>query len=223
MVFPRFFLPRKFRTMHKTAILIDGGWMAPAVSHKLKVNFATAEQIYNNAISILGDDEELYRVFYYDSAPYVGKQRNPLSNEEIDFSQNPGVAGRERFLKELNSKPQVALRIGSLAFRGWKLTEQVHNDLLNSKIKAVEINSSHIKPNFMQKGVDMKIGIDIASLVFKKIVSRIILFSADTDMTPAMKLARIEGVQIGMVQIGNTPLNSKLIEDTDFVRKLDVK
>lgn len=209
--------------MYKTAILIDGGWMAPEVSRKLKVKFATAEQIYNSAISVLQSDEELYRVFYYDSAPYLGKQKNPISNEDIDFSQNPGVAGRDRFLKELNSKPQVALRIGSLAFRGWKLTQQIHNDLLSNKTKATEINSSHIKPNFMQKGVDMKIGIDIASLVFKKIVSRIILFSADTDMTPAMKLARIEGVQIVMVQIGNTTLNPKLIEDSDFVRILDIK
>ena len=197
--------------------------MAPEVSRKLKVKFATAEQIYNSAISVLQSDEELYRVFYYDSAPYLGKQKNPISNEDIDFSQNPGVAGRDRFLKELNSKPQVALRIGSLAFRGWKLTQQIHNDLLSNKTKATEINSSHIKPNFMQKGVDMKIGIDIASLVFKKIVSRIILFSADTDMTPAMKLARIEGVQIVMVQIGNTTLNPKLIEDSDFVRILDIK
>ena len=67
----------------------------------------------------------------------------------------------------------------------------------------------------------MKIGIDIASLVFKKLVSRIILFSGDTDMVPAMKLARVEGIQIVMIQIGKKALSSKLIEDSDFVRTLN--
>ena len=31
--------------MTKTAILIDGGWMAPAVSYELKVKFATSKQV----------------------------------------------------------------------------------------------------------------------------------------------------------------------------------
>ena len=41
---------------------------------------------------------------------------------------------------------------------------------------------------FEQKGVDMRIGIDVATLALKKIVERIILFSGDTDMIPALKL-----------------------------------
>ncbi len=45
-----------------------------------------------------------------------------------------------------------------------------------------------------QKGVDMKIGIDTASLVFKQQVNQIILISGDSDFVPTGKLARREGV-----------------------------
>ncbi len=208
--------------MIKTAILIDGGWMAPAVSKMLRVKFATAKQIYDNAVSVLvSAEEELYRLFYYDSAPYIGNQQNPISKVNIDFSTNPGVAGRENFFRQLNAMPQVALRIGSLNYRGWKLTSEFHKNLLAGTVTPNSISASDIKPNFMQKGVDMKIGIDIASLVFKKIVDRVILFSGDTDMVPAMKFARVEGVQLVMVQIGTDRLNTKLIEDSDFLRILN--
>ena len=207
--------------MKKTAILIDGGWMAPAVSKKLGVRFATPKQIYSNALSVMETDEELYRMFYYDSAPYMGKQKNPISNQDTDFSLNPSASGREHFFRTLNSFPQVALRIGTLNFRGWKLTNEFHENLLAGTVTPNSISASNIKPNFMQKGVDMKIGIDIASLVFKNLVSRIILFSGDTDMVPAIKLARMEGVQVIMVQIGIDKLDTKLIEDSDFIRVLN--
>lgn len=45
-----------------------------------------------------------------------------------------------------------------------------------------------------QKGIDMKIGVDIASLALKRFVDCIVLFSGDSDFVPAAKLARREGV-----------------------------
>jgi uncharacterized LabA/DUF88 family protein len=72
--------------------------------------------------------------------------------------------------------------------------------------------------NLEQKGVDMRIGIDVATLTLKKIVERIILISGDTDMIPAMKLARREGVQVVLVEIATAKIHSELDEDTDLVR-----
>ena len=40
----------------------------------------------------------------------------------------------------------------------------------------------------------MKIGLDIASLAYKKQVDQIILISGDSDFVPAAKLARREGI-----------------------------
>jgi uncharacterized LabA/DUF88 family protein len=46
-----------------------------------------------------------------------------------------------------------------------------------------------------QKGVDMRIGLDIASVTLKRLASTIILVAGDADFVPAAKLARREGVQ----------------------------
>ena len=41
----------------------------------------------------------------------------------------------------------------------------------------------------------MKIGLDIATLAYKKLVEKIILISGDSDFVPAAKLARREGIE----------------------------
>jgi len=46
-----------------------------------------------------------------------------------------------------------------------------------------------------QKGVDMRIGLDIASMTLKRQVDTIILVTGDSDFVPAAKLARREGVE----------------------------
>ncbi len=48
--------------------------------------------------------------------------------------------------------------------------------------------------DIVQKGTDIKIGIDIASLALKKQVDRIVLISGDSDFVPAAKFARREGI-----------------------------
>lgn len=45
-----------------------------------------------------------------------------------------------------------------------------------------------------QKGVDIRIGQDIASLAYKKLADQIVLFAGDADFVPAAKLARREGI-----------------------------
>lgn len=47
-----------------------------------------------------------------------------------------------------------------------------------------------------QKGVDMRIGLDMASLTFKRQVKVIVLVTGDADFVPAAKMARREGVEI---------------------------
>ena len=42
----------------------------------------------------------------------------------------------------------------------------------------------------------MRIGIDIASLAFKKQVDQIVLISGDSDFVPAAKQARREGIRL---------------------------
>lgn len=61
-------------------------------------------------------------------------------------------------------------------------------------LTAEEIADSMHSMEIRQKGIDMKIGVDIASLALKKHVDTIILVAGDADFVPAAKLARREGI-----------------------------
>ncbi len=57
------------------------------------------------------------------------------------------------------------------------------------------ITPDQIRLGMRQKGVDMRIGLDISTLTLKKQVDTIILVTGDSDFVPAAKLARREGVE----------------------------
>ena len=73
-----------------------------------------------------------------------------------------------------------------------------------------------MEPNIRQKGVDMRIGLDIASLTLKKHVEVIVLVTADSDFVPAMKFARREGAQLILVTLGHG-IRDGLREHADIV------
>lgn len=56
------------------------------------------------------------------------------------------------------------------------------------------VDGSAVALGLRQKGVDMRIGIDIAALALKKQVDTIVLVAGDSDFVPAAKLARREGI-----------------------------
>lgn len=66
--------------------------------------------------------------------------------------------------------------------------------LISGKITIEDLSSEDVFYSATQKGVDMKLGIDIASLAYKKHVDRIVLIAGDSDFVPAAKLARREGI-----------------------------
>lgn len=58
-----------------------------------------------------------------------------------------------------------------------------------------ELTDDDVTLDLRQKGVDMRIGLDIAALTLKRFVTTIVLVSGDSDFVPAAKLARREGLQ----------------------------
>ena len=68
-----------------------------------------------------------------------------------------------------------------------------------------------------QKGVDMRIGVDISSLAFKKQVDRIILIAGDSDFVPASKQARREGIDF-ILDPMRAPIKDDLFEHIDGMR-----
>lgn len=101
------------------------------------------------------------------------------------------------FHKELKHQRKLALRLGAIyenQSNYFTLSSDALKKLCNKKISFSDLEQNDFILNVTQKGVDMRIGIDIASLAYKHLVSQIILISGDSDFVPAAKLARREGI-----------------------------
>lgn len=188
----------------KTVILVDGGYLR-ACAKKSKKNYD------NNLIeqfcpTCFVADEYLFRIFYYDSPQYRGKVNLPVSGNETTFQSN------DRWLSDLAKLERFAVRRGTLGFRGWRPK--------STPISGAQITDADFSPIFEQKGVDMRIGLDIATFSERQSVDRILLVCGDTDMIPAMKQARKSGIEVGLIQLPKPAqeLHDTLKAHSDFVR-----
>ena len=138
---------------------------------------------------------ELYRIFFYDCPPLEKKMHNPISKKSMDFSKSDEAKFRKALHQELLKKRKLALRLGHLASKTlWTIRQDVIERLLRGEFNSADLTASDVKLDLRQKGVDMWIGVDVASLAFKKQVDQIVLFAGDADFVPAAKLARREGI-----------------------------
>ncbi|OYX15779.1 MAG: NYN domain-containing protein [Algoriphagus sp. 32-45-6] len=85
---------------------------------------------------------------------------------------------------------------------------------MSKKIKIEELTEEDVQFDFTQKMVDIKIGLDIASMTLKHQVDQIILISGDSDFVPAAKLARREGIDFLLDPMWN-PIKPHLFEHID--------
>ena len=140
--------------------------------------------------------DHLYRIFFYDCPPLQKKMHHPLTNNCIDFAKSDRAKWRLAFHEALREKRKVALRLGVMdeSNCNWTIIPSKIKLLYQHKITIDDLEENDYILTTHQKGVDMRIGIDIASVAYKKQVSRIVLISGDSDFVPAAKLARREGV-----------------------------
>lgn len=141
-------------------------------------------------------DIYLYRIFYYDCPPLGKTVYHPLLKRGIDFRKSETYSWTNEFFKELIKKRKVALRLGKISdtFAHFDMNSEKVKGLCAGTISIDELTEAGFTPSFQQKGVDMRIGLDIASLAYKKQVEQIILIAGDSDFVPAAKLARREGI-----------------------------
>ena len=55
-----------------------------------------------------------------------------------------------------------------------------------------------------QKGVDIRIGLDIAWISLKRVVDAIVLVTGDSDFVAVMKFARKEGLKVILSPMGHS-------------------
>jgi len=197
------------------AVLLDGGFVQKRLYMLLGRKMPTAKDILKFANKCVASDEELFRIYYYDCPPFGGALVHPMSAVTEDFSTTGVFTARTKLLDELAHSDHVAFRGGVLSSDGWKLKFKAQQELMKTPRACA---ATDFEPDFRQKRVDMKIGLDVAWLSSKGIVGRIVLVTADTDFIPAMKFARREGVQVVLVPMGTRMLNKALKAHADEVR-----
>jgi uncharacterized LabA/DUF88 family protein len=162
----------------------------------------------------------LYRIFVYDCAPMVKKAHHPQTGRAIDFSKTPLAVFRTAFHDELRKTPNVALRLGYLddANAHWRLADpRKLRDLAAGKLDVAELVEADFVYHARQKAVDMKLGLDIAALAYKRLVERIVLIAGDSDFVPAAKMARREGIEFVLDAMWKT-IRPDLQEHVDVLR-----
>ena len=138
---------------------------------------------------------ELYRIFFYDCPPLEKQMRNPISKKTVNFKASDEAKFRRELHQRLRSKRKMALRLGHLSdVTEWMIKPPVIAELLKGKRTFDTVTEADIIPSIKQKGVDMRIGVDISTLALKRQVNQIVLIAGDSDFVPAAKLARREGV-----------------------------
>ncbi len=139
---------------------------------------------------------QLYRILYYDCPPISKKVFHPLIGRTVDFGKSELYSWTIDFFEEIKKKRKFALRLGRLSEirTSYALDSDATKKLLKGTKSVEDLEERDFTLSIEQKGVDMKIGLDIASLAYKRQVDQIILISGDSDFVPAAKLARREGI-----------------------------
>jgi uncharacterized LabA/DUF88 family protein len=222
----------------RTAFLIDGAFFFRRISGYIPKIDRNDSTIFLDGLQLLIDyhikqsgivprhspfnelleSESLFRIFFYDCLPATKKVHLPISKVVRDLSKTNIATARLEFQRQIRGLRKVALRLGRLSeFSEWRLKIDAQKRLLANRDEVM--NDDDFELDIKQKGVDMRLGIDIATLAFRKQVQQIILVANDADFVPAIKLARREGIDVVLDTLGMTPAD-ELMRNIDGHRTI---
>ncbi len=145
----------------------------------------------------LTDSKEILRTYYYHCLPY--QSNPPTPDEQRRFSN------AQKFYNFLSTLDRFQARLGVLALRGYDKKGD---------------------PIFVQKKVDILMGVDLALLSGKQQINEAIVLAGDSDFVPAVEAAKSEGVLVKLYH-GNNVHNElwacadeRILLDKNFIRGL---
>lgn len=204
--------------MKKVAVFIDWENLRLSISaiqkrnldFRDKFNYNCVENVLALVYSFLHfAEEEIYRIYFYTAEPLnLAKEVKKSKNKDYmkiyqeSLEQNAKVGERNKkikeFISEIGKREYVALRLGELKFNGYNQDK---------------------KPEIKQKMVDMLIGLDISHIAYNKLADRVLVFCKDTDIIPAIKCARRNGLRVDIAHIhGGFKISDKIRIHSDLVR-----
>jgi uncharacterized LabA/DUF88 family protein len=209
--------------LQRTAWLIDGAFLLHRWSRRFPDvdsadPLAAAEAIGRIAApEAPTSPQRHYRTFFYDCPPFAKKMHRPVSEVAVDFAKTPQAQFRNALHDALIRQRSLALRLGRLSDHAqWTLKPDSLRRLQRGDCRFDQLTDSDYELDIRQKAVDMRIGLDVAALAYKRLVDQIVLVAGDADFVPVAKLARREGLDVLLDPLGkNVPRD--LIEHVDGV------
>jgi uncharacterized LabA/DUF88 family protein len=187
----------------RVVLLLDGGFVRRKLKDSLR-HRPTAPDVMTMCKTILAKDAvkdmTLFRIYWYDAEPVEGTVTNPISRAKTDLAKTQEACCNRALLQALEFQPHVAVRRGKTVIRNWKLGPRAVKEITRAPRVVVERD---LVPDIGQKGVDMRIGLDIAWISLKRIADVIVLVAGDSDFVPAMKFARREGLRVYLETLGH--------------------
>jgi uncharacterized LabA/DUF88 family protein len=185
------------------ATLIDGAFAIRKLQSHLHA-FPTAADIELIAAAIARNESvaalSRLRAYFYHAQPAADILVNPISNEKIALGKTQVHTDHARLLKDLEMKPDFALRLGETSTVGWKVGTGAFRELLR---RPRLLKATDLVPSIEQKGVDLRIGLDISRLALTHSVEAIVVVTGDSDLVPAFKFARREGLRVFLCDLGH--------------------
>lgn len=200
-----------------TAVLIDGAFLRKKFHAAYKKNLEVENiKIFSEKLLEVFNikKSDLHRFYFYDCEPCAAKSSLPISNRAFLFEKTPQYAYGNKLLSELKKMDNFAVREGTLSFCGWKLKKSSYNK--------TPFTDDDFVPELHQKGVDIKIGLDLAWISYNHVADKIIFVTGDSDFVPAIKTARRNGVFVYLLTL-NHIVKTGLTENCDIWKKESIK
>lgn len=185
--------------MARMAVLVDGAFYLKRARKLMgsKSPQARAEELTNYCHRHTKHEEaSLYRIFYYDCDPLNKKVFHPLHNRTYDLGKTPEYSWKIDFFEALGKRRKVALRKGQAleSTCQYVLKPEASKAIVTGRRDVSSLTDADFVLDVQQKGVDMRIGLDVALLADRGFVDQIVLVAGDSDFVPAAKYARRNGV-----------------------------
>ena len=186
------------------AILLDGAFVTKRLYSKL-CRHVTADDIIAECNRLKGlpfvQDYELLRIYYYDASPSAEQVNYPVSRNAYNLAETERYRRSESLYAQLGLRPNFALRLGHVVLspHRWKMKPTVGRQLIKTPRT---LTDADFLLDISQKGVDMRVGMDMARLALREMVRTVIVVTGNSDFVPAFKFVRREGVKVILRPIG---------------------
>ena len=149
------------------------------------------------------------------AASVLGPMSSHSRPHSQEASQTP-TASPDATPRLLELTDGFALRMGETRLSPfvWKLKPNKAGQLIKAPR---EQKDEDFALDIGQKGVDIRIGLDMARLALRDMVKAVAVVTGDSDFVPAFKFVRREGVKVMLCTLGHKGTRRELKAHADFV------